>query len=139
LTTVVSETDLYRFLTFQVPNLMSLFYCLGLTKVSFQVRDTCFFFVAKPVLTVRNCQHLSQIPSWRTTPYQLSETAYSINSRLPAILETVPTSATWGLAMPCLQGPTYRGKNFYFFIHLYFNYLAFKLNIVWAISFSVLP
>jgi len=34
----VSEPALYRLLTFQVQNLMSLFHCLGRTKVSVQVR-----------------------------------------------------------------------------------------------------
>jgi len=120
LATVVSEPELYRFSTFQVPNLMSLFHCLGLTKV----RGTCSCFVTKPIFKVRSCQHLAQLPSWRTTPYRLSETTYLINSHLPSILETVPPSATLGRAMPWLQGPTYRGENYYFVIYLYFNYLA---------------
>ena len=42
LAAAVREPNLYRFLTFQVPNLMSLFYCLGCTKVSVQV--WCFLF-----------------------------------------------------------------------------------------------
>jgi hypothetical protein len=42
----VSEPALYRLLTFQVPNLMSLFRCLGRTKVSVQVRGSvCEYFV----------------------------------------------------------------------------------------------
>ena len=39
LAAVVSEHALYRLLTFQAPNLMSLFYCLVRTKVSVQFRD----------------------------------------------------------------------------------------------------
>jgi len=46
-------------------------------------------------------------PSWRTTPCQLSATAYSIYSQLSSILEAVPPSATWGRAMPCRQELTY--------------------------------
>jgi len=38
----VSEPALYRLLTFHVPNLMSLFLCLGCTKVSIQVRGLLF-------------------------------------------------------------------------------------------------
>ena len=38
----VSEPDLYRFVTFQVINLMSLFRGLGRTKVSVQVRSFLF-------------------------------------------------------------------------------------------------
>jgi len=47
-----------------------------------------------------------QPPSWRTTPRQLSATAYSIYSQLPSLSEAVPLSATWGRAMPWWQGPT---------------------------------
>ena len=38
LAAAVNEPALYRLLTFQVPNLMALFCCLGHTKVSVQVR-----------------------------------------------------------------------------------------------------
>jgi hypothetical protein len=38
LAAAVSERALYRLLTFQVPNLMSPFHCLGRTEVLFQVR-----------------------------------------------------------------------------------------------------
>jgi hypothetical protein len=37
LAAAVSEPALYRLLTFQVPNLMSLFRCLGRTRVKVQV------------------------------------------------------------------------------------------------------
>ena len=48
LAAVVSESALYRFLTFQVPNLMSPFRCLGRTEVLFQVRGfPCKFFVTR--------------------------------------------------------------------------------------------
>jgi hypothetical protein len=49
LTAAVSEPDVYMSLTFQVPNLMSLFHCLDRSKVSIQVRVTCSCFVTKPV------------------------------------------------------------------------------------------
>ena len=61
LATVVSEPDLYWLRTFQIPNLMSLFHCLGRTKGSVQVRGTCMFR-ERPGLTVRSCQHLAQPP-----------------------------------------------------------------------------
>ena len=112
LAAIVSEPDLYWPLKFQVLNFTSIFHCLILTKV----RDTCSCFVTKPVFTVRNCQHLAQLPNRRTTSYRLSTTSYLIHFHLPSILETVPPSATWGLAMPWLQGPTYHGENYYFFI-----------------------
>ena len=86
--------SLYRLLTFQVPNLMSLFHCSGRTKVSTQVRGKCLCSVTKPVITVTSCQHLAQPPSWRTTPCRLSATVYSLYSQLPSILEGVPPSAT---------------------------------------------
>jgi hypothetical protein len=73
---------------------MSFFHCSGRAKLSVQVRGTCVFFVTMPVFTVRSCQHLAQPPSLRTTPSQLSATAYSIYS------QAVPPSATRRRAMP---------------------------------------
>ena len=53
--TVESEPDLYRLLTFQVPNLMSLFHYLGCTKGSVQqAQGNCTHFVTRPAFTVRN-------------------------------------------------------------------------------------
>ena len=54
---------------------------------------------------------LRPTPNWKTTPCRLSETAYSIYSQLPSILETFPPSATRGLAMPWWQRPTYHDFN----------------------------
>ena len=51
----VSEPALYMLLTFQVPNLMSLFRCVVLTKVSVQVQGKCSCFIMKPVFMVRSC------------------------------------------------------------------------------------
>ena len=109
LASAVSELALYWILTFHVPNLISLFRCLGHTKVSIQVLGKCSWFATKLFFTVRNCQHVAQPPSYRTTPCRLSATAYSIYSQLPSILDAVPTSATWGSAMPWWQVPTYQG------------------------------
>ena len=87
---------------------MSLFRCLGRTKVSVQVRGSfCEYFVTKYILIGRSCYHLAQPPSWRTTPRWLSAAAYSIYSQLPSILEVVHPSATRGCAMPCWQGPKF--------------------------------
>jgi len=33
-------------------------------------------FLNKPLFTVRSWETIAQAPSWRTTPYQLSATAY---------------------------------------------------------------
>jgi hypothetical protein len=90
----VSEPNLYRLLTFQVPNLMSLFHCLGRTEVSGQFRGMYSCFGTKTVYTMRSSQHLPQPPSWRTTYIPLSATAYSIYLHLSSILEDVPPSAT---------------------------------------------
>ena len=98
--TAVCEPALHRLLTFQVPNLMSLFNRLSLTKVSVQVRGECSCFVTEPVCTVRSCWHLAQPPSWRTISCRLSTTAYSVFSQLPSILGSIPPSATPGRAMP---------------------------------------
>ena len=111
LAAAVSEPALYRLLTFHVPNLMSLFHCLGCTKASVQARGKCLCFITKPVFTVRCCLHLTQTPDWRTTPCRLSTTAYSIYSQLPSLLEVFPPSATWGRTMPWWRGLTHHRCN----------------------------
>ena len=60
---MVSESTLYRLLTFQVPNLMSHFRSLGRTGISVQVRGFCKNFVTWYVFTVRSCWHLAQTPA----------------------------------------------------------------------------
>jgi len=53
LATVVSEPDLYRLLTFRVPNLMSLFLCLISTKGSVQARGNKASFYGEELLAPR--------------------------------------------------------------------------------------
>ena len=60
LATVLSDTDLYKFLTFHVPNLISLFHCLGCTKGSVQALGNCSHFVMRPVFMVGRCCYLAQ-------------------------------------------------------------------------------
>jgi len=55
LVAAVSEPALYRLLTFQVPNLMSLFRCLGRTIVTVQFRGSGKQFVTGQVFMVRSC------------------------------------------------------------------------------------
>ena len=57
---VLSQVDPIH-LTFQVPNLMSLFHCLGHTRVSAQVWRLCpWIFRNKILFTVRSCYHIAQ-------------------------------------------------------------------------------
>jgi hypothetical protein len=107
--TIIDEPDQHRLLTFHVPNLMSLFHCLGRNKISVQVQGTCLCFVTIRVFKVRSCQHHAQPPSWRTTPYRLYAAAYTIYSKLSSILKAVPPSATRRRAIPWWQGSTYHG------------------------------
>ena len=44
-----------------------------------------------------------------STPHRLSAIAYSIYSRLPSILDSVPPSSTWGCTMPWWQRLTQHG------------------------------
>jgi len=76
-----------------------------ITNTKVQWRYVCIS-VTLPVLTMKSCQHLAQLPSWRTTPGRLSATAYWIYSQLPSILEAVPPPTTWVRATPWWQGPT---------------------------------
>ena len=88
-----------------VPDLMSLFHCLGHTspEPSVHVSWLCQFVQWAVVSTSLNS------PSWRTKPCRLYATAYSIYSQLPSILAAVTPSAIWEGAMPWWQGPTYHG------------------------------
>jgi hypothetical protein len=95
---------------------MSLFCCLGRTRVSFQGRGfLCKEFVTGYIFTVRSWLHLAQPPTWRTTPCRLSATACSVYSQLPSILEAITPSATWGRAVPRSQGTTYHGTKLTWF------------------------
>ena len=51
----VSEPALYRLLTFQVPNLMSLFHCLFRTKVSAHVRGLLYECFVTPYVFSASC------------------------------------------------------------------------------------
>ena len=74
---VVSEPDLYRLLTYQVPNLMSFFHCLVLTKVSVQVPRHLFMFCKKESFYCDEFSAPRPTPSFRTTPSRLSANDYS--------------------------------------------------------------
>ena len=68
---------MYGLLTFHVQNPISLFHCLGCTKGAVHVRHMYPFhnkvrFYAEELLV-----HL-QPPNWKTTPCQLSVTAFSV-------------------------------------------------------------
>jgi hypothetical protein len=119
LAVAVSEPALHRLLTFQVPNLMSLFRCVDLTEVSVQVRGfVCEYFVTKLRCHSEELLALGTTPSWRTTPCRLYPIICSIYSQLSSVLKAVPPSETQGSAMPWWQGTTYNmakvGNNFVF-------------------------
>jgi hypothetical protein len=85
LETVFGDPALYKLLTFQVPNLVSVFHSLGrLSKESVQVRGSLevfvpSFFYGEGLLTPRPTPKLVDIP------YYLSASAYSIYSQLVSI------------------------------------------------------
>jgi hypothetical protein len=83
LTTVTTDPDLYRLLTFHVPNLISLFHCLGRTEESVWFRGFLWYFVTWLILYGEELLAPHQTP----TPFRLSATAYSIYSQLPSIYE----------------------------------------------------
>jgi hypothetical protein len=73
-------------LTFQVPNLVSIFFRLGrLSTESVEVRGFFRIFVTSLFFTVRSSWPQAQPPSWRTILSRPSTTAYSIYSQLPSI------------------------------------------------------
>ena len=103
-----------------------------------QARANCIRFVTRPVFTVRRFQHLAQNTSWRTTPCQLSATAYSIYSQLPSILAAVPLSVTRGRAMPVWQGPTYQNLSAPFWKLLAFVCLVSTINVATVLPLDML-
>jgi hypothetical protein len=60
LVTVVIGPELYRLLTFHVPNRMSHLHCWGCTNGSVQDRGNCNRFVTRSVFMVRSCYFLAQ-------------------------------------------------------------------------------
>ena len=92
---------------FQLVKKFSAFYGTRRFITSFTWARHLSLFTAMICFYVRSCKHLDQSPSWRTTPYRLPATAYSIYSQLPSILQAVPPSATWGRAMSWWHGPAY--------------------------------
>ena len=113
LAAAVSDPALYRLLTFQVRNLSSLFHSSGRTKVSVQVQVKCSYFVTKPIFKARICQHLSQPPSWRTTP--LSAVRNCIFNIFAATLHNAVRSSIHNLRT---------GHAVVTGIHLWFKYLC---------------
>ena len=100
-------------LTFQVPNIMSLFRYLVRIKVSVQVRGLLYeCFVTRYVFYGEKLTAARPTPNWRNTHCRLSATAYSIYSQLHSILEAFLRSATWRRAMPWWQGPTFHLRNY---------------------------
>jgi hypothetical protein len=92
---------LQRLLTFQVPNLMSFFGCLGRAKESVQVRGALKHFVTMEISTARGWPH-AQSPSLRITSCRLSVTAYliysqlsSVSGGLPSVLRTRHAVVSW--------------------------------------------
>jgi hypothetical protein len=75
---------MYILLTFQVPNLMSIFLRLDrLSTESVKVRGVLCSIVASLFFY---CEELlAQPPTWRTTPCRLFATAYSTYSQLSSI------------------------------------------------------
>jgi hypothetical protein len=115
LSAAVFKPALHRFLTFQVPNLMSFFRRLGRTRALVQVRESCNQFVTR-------WEVISTSPNPQAGGSPLvacPTTAYSIYSQQPSILEAVPPSATWGRAMcrgdrdPLTTGVTSMRQNCY--------------------------
>jgi len=112
---VISEPDLYTLITFQVPNLMSLFHCLGRTKISVQVQDTCLCFVTIRVFKVRICQHLD---------YPLSVVRGCLYHIFSAILHTGGRSS---IRNPKTRHTVVTGTHLSWLLHMYcvHSYIAF--------------
>jgi hypothetical protein len=102
--TVTSEPALYRFLTFQVTNLVSIFLSLRrLSKGPVRVRGqlwrfvTNFFFTARsygPTPTPKMEDHFSSA---------VFDSVFNIFAATLHIWRPSPPSATWGRAMPWWQ------------------------------------
>ena len=110
LTTVISAPDLYRLLTFHVPNLIPIFHCLGRTEGSVWFRGFLRYFVTWKILKRRGVVSISSNPQAGGPPlFGCSRLLFQYIRSYPPYLEAVPPSATWGRAMLLWQGPTYDG------------------------------
>jgi hypothetical protein len=78
---VVNNPDLYRLLTFYIPNLKPIFHCLVCTEESVRFRGFCDCFVTWLKFYVEKTR-------WNTTPCRLSATVYSVLSQLSCIAKS---------------------------------------------------
>jgi hypothetical protein len=84
--TAVRKHDLYKLLTFDNPDLISIFNHLGrISKELVPAKCSIEIVVTNLFFTVNGCQLHAQPPSWRTIPCRLSAAAYSIYSQLPSV------------------------------------------------------
>jgi hypothetical protein len=94
LETVTSEPALYKLLTFQVPNLISIFRRLSSlpkkirpsAKLSMNFRNNLIFYGERLLAPI------PQPASWSTTPCRLSSGAYSMHSQLLSIAGGRPSN-----------------------------------------------
>jgi hypothetical protein len=92
----LSEPALYVLLTFQVPNLMSVFFSLGhLSKESVQVRDYLQIFVTSLYFTVRSCLASRPTPKLEDYPFRLFVTACSMYTQLFGSSHLLQTGSIW--------------------------------------------
>jgi hypothetical protein len=110
-TTVISDPDLYRLLTFHVPNLISLFHCSGCTEGSVWFRGFLWYFVTWLIFY---CEELLvSRPSPKLEDHPLStvrDCLFNIFAATLRIYRPFLHPATWGRAMPWWQGITYHGS-----------------------------
>jgi len=86
LATVVSDPDVQRLITFQVPNLTSLFHSFGCNKGSVQAQGNFKRFITRP-----GEELLAPCPTPKLEDHPLSvfHNCVSIYSQLPSILEAI--------------------------------------------------
>jgi len=86
---ILSQINPVQSPTLHLPDLITLFHCLGRAIGSVQVRCTRLCSVTLSFFKVRSCMQLAKPPSWRTTPCRLSATVCVMYSQLPSILEAI--------------------------------------------------
>jgi hypothetical protein len=82
---------------FQVPNLIPFFHCLGHAKESVQVQGALKHFVTTKNFYSEWLLAPCPTPSWSSTPYRLSMTAYSIYLQLPSVTTNKQRGITPGM------------------------------------------
>jgi hypothetical protein len=109
LATIFNEPALQKLLTFHVPNLISIFQCLGHARESVQLWGSVKYYATGTIFFTMGDVSFAQPSRWKATTCRLSGLLIEYIHSYLSHLEAISSTCTWGCAMQWWQGPTYHG------------------------------